>query len=266
MRSVRSPQVRGPRRSVRYGSSLIHAALIVLLSVAPVACNRAAPTDGAPILLFTGEGTSSGDVAAIERVLDDTRLGYATATSSQLNRMSLSQLLAYHLIIVPGGNFIDMGAGLTPLATANVRDAVQHGVSYLGICAGAFLAGDGSGSYNSFDLTSGVRFGFYAAEARGLRKAAVALVRVDAPPIDCYWEDGPVLSGWGAVVAKYPDGTPAVVEGASGQGWVILLGVHPEAPESWLRGMEFSTPASAANAYAGSLVSAALARTQLPHY
>ncbi|MFN8546613.1 MAG: BPL-N domain-containing protein [Candidatus Eisenbacteria bacterium] len=245
---------------------MIHAALIVLLSVALVACNRAAPTDGAAILLFTGEGTSPGDVAAIERVLGDNRLSFATATSSQLNRMSLSQLLAYRLIIVPGGNFIDMGAGLTPLATANVRDAVQHGVSYLGICAGAFLAGDGRGSYNSFDLTSGVRFGFYAAETRGLRKAAVTLLRIDAPPIDCYWEDGPALSGWGAVVAKYPDGTPAIVEGTSGQGWVILLGVHPEAPESWLRGMEFSTPASVANAYAGSLVNAALARAQLPHY
>ncbi len=67
-------------------------------------------------------------------------------------------------------------------------------------------------------------------------------------------------------MAKYPDGTPAIVEGTSGQGWVILVGVHPEAPETWRRGMSFTTPASDANAYAGTLVQAALARTWLPHY
>ena len=32
------------------------------------------------------------------------------------------------------------------------------------------------------------------------------------------------------MVGKYPDGTPAIVEGTFGNGWVILSGVHPEAP------------------------------------
>ena len=89
---------------------------------------------------------------------------------------------------------------------------------------------------------------------------------VNAPPIEHYWEDGPELTGWGTVVAKYPDGTPAVVEGTSGRGWVILAGVHPEAPEEWRRGMTFTTPATVANSYAGTLVQAALTRTSLPHY
>lgn len=251
---------------MRRGLSFSHALVVVLLLLAPTACDPPAPKDRAPILLFTGVGTSPGDVAAVERVLDDIHLEYATVTSAQLNRMSASQLLAYRLVIVPGGNFIDMSGSLTPRTTANLHDAVQGGVSYLGICAGAFLAGDGRGYYNSLDLTSGVRFGFYAAENRGIRKAAVGIVGVDAPAIDHYWEDGPELTGWGTVVAKYPDGTPAVVEGTSGQGWVILVGVHPEAPETWRRGMTFRTPASVANAYAGTLVRAALTRTWLPHY
>ena len=137
-------------------------------------------------------------------------------------------------------------------------------MNYLGICAGAFLAGHGT--YNSLNLTSGVRFGFYAAERRGIRKAAVAIAGVGTLPIEHYWEDGPELAGWGAVVGKYPDGTPAVVEGPSGKGWVILTGVHPEAPENWRRGMTFTTPASAANAYAGTLIEAALHGTRIPHY
>jgi glutamine amidotransferase-like uncharacterized protein len=251
---------------MKRGLCLTHAALLALLCFAGTACDRAARVEPAPILLFAGNGTSTGDVAAVERILNNSHLQYATATSSQLNRMSASQLMAYRLVIVPGGNFMDMSASLTPETTASIREAVQHGVNYLGICAGAFLAGDGRGSYNGFDLTSGVRFGFYAAERRGIRKAAVAVTEVNGPAIEHYWEDGPELTGWGAVVAKYPDGTPAVVEGTSGQGWVILVGVHPEAPEAWRRGMSFTTPASDANAYAGTLVKAALTRTWLPHY
>lgn len=248
------------------GPSITRAMLVVLLSIGATACDRADKIDRAPILLFAGTGTSAGDVAAVERVLTQNHFAYATATSLQLNRLSASELMAYRLVIVPGGNFIDMSNSLTPQTMARIHDAVQGGVNYLGICAGAFLAGDGRGYYRSFNLTSGVRFGFYNAENRGLRKAVVAVSDVNAATMEHYWEDGPELSGWGTVVGKYPDGTAAIVEGTSGHGWLILLGVHPEAPESWRRGMPFSTPARVANAYAGTLIEAALTRSPLPHY
>ena len=54
---------------------------------------------------------------------------------------------------------------------------------------------------------------------------------------------GPQLAGWGDVVAKYPDGTPAIVEGTAAAGRVILSGIHPEAPENWRHGMAFATAA-----------------------
>ena len=117
-----------------------------------------------------------------------------------------------------------------------------------------------------FGLGRGVRFGFYAEVNRGIHKAAVAIAGVGTPAIEHYWEDGPQFTGWGAVVGKYPDGTPAIVEGTSGKGWVILCGVHPEAPANWRHGMTFTTPASVANAYAGTLIDAALHTTSLPHY
>ena len=85
--------------------------------------------------------------------------------------MSGPQLRAYRLLIVPGGNFEQMGTGLSATATANVRSAVGAGLNYLGICAGAFLAGNSP--YNGLNLTSGVRFSFYSAEGEGVRKAAV---------------------------------------------------------------------------------------------
>ena len=238
--------------------------LAFLISLATTACTPPGSNAVPSILLFSGAGTSVNDVAAVVTILRDKHLEYSTVNSRQLNGMSESQLKAYRLMIVPGGDFIDMGNSLAPSTTANIHNAVQGGLNYLGICAGGFLAGHAS--YNSLNLTSGVRFDFYADANRGIRKAAVAITAVDTPMLEHYWEDGPQFTGWGAVVAKYPDGTAAIVEGTSGKGWVILTGVHPEAPENWRRGLTFTTPASVDNAYAGKLIDAALHGTLLPHY
>jgi glutamine amidotransferase-like uncharacterized protein len=235
-----------------------------IASLVLTACAPPASSDTPPILVFNGTGTSANDVAAIETLLKDRHLNYSTVDSQQLNGMSESQLMAYRLMIVPGGNYITMGNSLTPGATTNIHNAVQGGLNYLGICAGGLLAGNAS--VNSLNLTSGVRFGFYAVVNRGIHKAAVAIASVGTPALEHYWENGPQFTGWGVVVAKYPDGTPAIVEGTSGKGWVILSGVHPEAPENWRRGMAFTTPTSVANAYAGTLIDAALNGTCLPHY
>jgi glutamine amidotransferase-like uncharacterized protein len=239
-------------------------AAATVLAGGVAACDAPQPNAAASILLFDGTGTSPNDVAAVKAILRDNKLGYATANSAQLNSMGDSALRAYRLLIVPGGNFITMGDSLTPATLASIHGAVQGGLNYLGICAGAFLAG--TGKYKSINLTSGVRFNFYAVSAQGVRKTAVPISTVGGPTLDQYWEDGPELSGWGAVVAKYPDGTPAVVQGAAGRGWVVLTGIHAEAPESWRSGLTFTTPASVDNAYAFALIDAALNRTPLPHY
>jgi hypothetical protein len=203
-------------------------------------------------------------LAALETVLRSHNFGYTIVDSSQLNAMTESQLRAHRLLVVPGGNFVQMGKGLAPATAARVRKAVTSGLNYLGICAGAFLAGNSP--FNGLNLTHGVVFPFYAAEAQGIRKAAVWVQMAGEPPLHQYWEDGPALPGWGDVVGKYPDGTPAIVEANVGGGWVILSGVHPEAPESWRSGMTFVTPASIDNAYSAKLIEAALLRTPLPHF
>ncbi len=240
-------------------------ALIGFLLSGVTACDsRATPSEWPNILLFNGSGTSPNDVAALENILDENHFSYATADTSQLNEMSAAQLKAYRLLIIPGGNFEQIGDGLTSSTAANVRQAVESGLNYLGICAGAFFAGNSP--YNGLNLTSGVRFPFYAIEDQGIRKAAVEIAIARSPALTHYWEDGPQLSGWGDVVARYPDETPAIVEGHFGDGWLILTGIHAEAPDSWRRGMTFTTSASVDNAYAATLIDAALNRTRLAHY
>jgi hypothetical protein len=253
----------------RYSFPLLVVVLAAVSSLGVAGCrgpHHVSLTSGAatPVLLFDGRGTSPDDVAAVEAVLNASQIAYATIDSGELVDISPERRRAHRLLIVPGGNFEVMGKHWTPAAAAKVRSAVQGGLGYLGICAGAFIAG--RSIYNGLDLTLGVRFAFYADESRGIRKAALPIAGPEAPPLDQYWEDGPELSGWGSVVAKYPDGTPAVVEGFSGSGWTILSGVHPEAPESWRRGLSFRTPSGVDHAYAATLIRAALERTSLPHF
>ena len=169
------------------------------------------------VLLFNGRGTSSNDVAALESILRERSVGYSTADSERLSAMTDAELTAHRLLIVPGGNFEEIGNALTADTTAKLRNAVSSGLSYLGICAGAFFAG--ASPYNGLNLTSGVRFPFYALEHQGIRKAAVVISTTDGPPLEVYWEDGPQLTGWGDVVGRYPDKTPAVVQGTFGAGW-----------------------------------------------
>ncbi len=241
---------------------------LVIMATIFAACGQGSKgkADGkAPILLFTGTGVSTNDVTAIQTILDDNQLGYNTVTSSEFSSMNSHELGKYRLLIFPGGNFIDMGKSLTTATAANISNAVQHGLNYMGICAGAFLAGK-SAYYNGFNLTSGVKFGFYNAVNKGISKAALAITSPNAPTLDQYWENGPQLSGWGMVIAKYPDGTPAVTQGKYGKGNIVLTGIHPEAPEYWRGAMLFNTPASTDNAYALMLIRAALNGTQLPHY
>jgi glutamine amidotransferase-like uncharacterized protein len=193
------------------------------------------------------------------------RCDYATVDSKQLDDLYEERLRSTRLLIVPGGDFLVIGSHLGSGTTARLRRAVQEdGLGYLGICAGAFLAG-GAPDHNSLDLTSGVKFHFYSAADRGIRKAAVPIAGAGTGTLEQYWEDGPELTGWGEVVGRYPAWTPAVVQGLSGKGFVILSGVHPEAPDGWRRGMTFTTPAEVDNAYAATLIRAAPARTSLPH-
>jgi hypothetical protein len=218
-----------------------------------------------PVLLFNGTGASSNDVTAVESILGNLKLSYATADSSQLNAMSEQQLGGYKLIIIPGGNSITIGESLTTSTASAIQGAVQqYWVHYLGLCAGAFFGG--YSIYNGVNLTDGVSFNFYEDEFKGIQEEAVEISFPSGAPLDLYWQDGPQLSGWGEVVAKFPDGTPAITEGQSGGGFVVFTGVHPEAPQSWLSSTLFTASTPMNLAYAATLFQAALDGTPLPHF
>jgi hypothetical protein len=254
-----------PSQSAATADASSSVAVSATTEAAKVDVTKAAAGATPSVLIFNGTGTIANDVTAVESVVSSLGLAYKTATSSQLDGMSESQLAAYKLMIVPGGNSITIGENLSATATSNVHNAVAKGLNYLGICAGGFFGGF-SAYYNGLNLTSGVWFSVYPNSGRGTGKTAVEISFPNRPELDIYWQDGPELSGWGEVVGKYPDGTPALVEGYMGDGFVILSGVHPEAPASWRDGMTFSTPVDTDLAFASSLVTAAMNRDPLPHF
>jgi len=264
-------------RSSAFGrSKTLVAAFTLVLAAMGLGCGGASPKmsavtppgnpvpKGSPVLLYVGAGTSASDVTAWKSLLASSNVTYTTADESQLNAASVPELASHQLLIVPGGNSITIGSSLSPGASANIRSAVQQGLNYLGICAGAFYGG--FSVYNGVDLTSGVWFNFYQDENRGIHKEPVNLSFPDGSVLEMYWEDGPQLSGWGEVVAKFPDGTPAIVEGNFGKGFVLLTGIHAEAPESWRAGCSFSTPLQTDLTYAATVLQSALQGSPLPHF
>jgi hypothetical protein len=83
---------------------------------------------------LNGAGTSANDVKAIEAILKNNNLSYSTVDSQQLNGMTELQLLNSQLLIIPGGNFVEIGNGLSPETTDKVRSAVQRAAQRLGDC------------------------------------------------------------------------------------------------------------------------------------
>ena len=141
------------------------AILLTGATVSSIGCKHR--SDAAPVLLFDGRGASRGDVAAIESLLDDSGIAYDTAGSWGLDWMSEADLAAHRLLIVPGGDFMVMGKHLSGATGPKIRNAVEGGLGYLGICGGALMAASAP-DYKGFNLTGGVRFGFYADVNRGI--------------------------------------------------------------------------------------------------
>jgi hypothetical protein len=57
-----------------------------------------------------------------------------------------------------------------------------------------------------------------------------------------------------------------VVQGRFGAGWVLLSGIHAEAPASWRKGPGFDTPVRDTQAFAAALFRSALAGAPMASY
>ena len=195
------------------------------------------------VLLFSGSGTWSAEVASIESILTSHGATYQAVSSSQLNAMSATDIAKFGLIIIPGGAGGTEGQSLTLQTHANIRTAVQvNGVSYLGFCAGAFLAvapaSEVATDTSYIGVVDGPILDYYYLENQGTDIAMTLQSFADGSTQDILWYGGPVTPNVpGGVIAKYPDGNPAITEVWSGNGFVIISGGHPSATQAMLSGV-----------------------------
>lgn len=208
---------------------------------------QAAPLPTAPsyekaILLFTGMGVSTSDWQSTEQIIQSDGLTYQLVNTAQLNAMSVDEISRFGMILVPGGSGGTIADNLSDATQLNLRKAVQErGVSYLGFCAGAWIAvgpeapTTAIADYGLALAPGAVLPAFYPGGNTSLEAAMVDTAFADGSHRQLVWWGGPSTPEWkGGVIARYAEtGEPAISETWSGKGYVIVSGPHPEAPQSW---------------------------------
>jgi hypothetical protein len=219
------------------------------------------------VLLYEGDGVASAEAQQVESILAAANVGYKIKSSSQINSMSAAEWGTYGMMYVPGGLGATMSNSLSSTAIGRIQSAVKAGMGYVGICAGAFLAGD----YGSWGLAlAPFDFDYYIAEYQGITRASVTLSFPSGSPngteMEQIWYGGPKLDGFGSVVARYSNNTVAIAEDQLGDGFMILVSTHPDAPSSWRSGTSIRSTVAENSAYVVTLVNAALKHQPLPSF
>lgn len=196
-------------------------------------------------LIYDGPGAAPADVNALLGIVKDLGLTYSLVNADDLNSMSLDDIAKYGLIVWPGGYAGTATKALKPETRTRVRQAVvEKGVSYIGFCAGAFMAASppaANGGHPEYGFSI-VPYESILPEYEPNGKhqhdyAQIVTVSLpDNPRMDLVWLGGPYFPSATEVLARYKTGAPAMMQTAAGRGFVVLTGPHPESPSGWADG------------------------------
>ena len=279
-------------RQFRHARKVVAAALADLGMLAPPAASPASPwPPGFPaeptIALYDAEGAGGAGCENLERVVDATTLGHRLlpVCPEDIRDGGLRGLAA---VVFPGGSGGGIAKALQPAGVAAVRTFVDGGGGYVGICAGAYLAGAGVKSYTAllpWQHTQPWAKGEATLDVR-LTDAGKQLLGGEFAAFQTRYHNGPVYPDVlgqsqkaGARTQPLPlaefasaatdkrgvvhagmVGTPAIVADVAGKGRVLLISPHPESHEQldvlvaraigWTLGVEPSKVARKAGAAA----------------
>jgi hypothetical protein len=208
---------------------------------APVPTPTTVPIAKTDVLLFNGIGVDTSDWQNTEAIIKSDGLSYKLANSAQLNAMTLQQMLQFRAMVVPGGVGQTITNALTTATRIRVRQAVRdHGLNYVGICAGAWVAvgpeanGNQTAAYGMSIAYDPGYLKLYYPNGTLPTAAIVNTNFANGTSRRLVWWGGPYTPNWaGGVVARYSSGEPAISQKMAGKGFVIIAGPHPEAPQSW---------------------------------
>ena len=201
------------------------------------------------VAVYNDEGAWSDGITAFEKFLDWKGLTHQRVSAADINTTALDG--TYKVVYFPGGYAYDYKRKLTARGEQHIRDFVNNGGAYIGICAGAFFAADRvdweGGSYP-------YTLGLFKGTARGALDVITPwpgwamtsiTMRPDHPitagrrsSYTTLYYGGPsfhpasgtlidTLATWDADA-----GSPAIITLTYGSGRVLLIGPHPEIEEN----------------------------------
>jgi glutamine amidotransferase-like uncharacterized protein len=225
---------------------------------------------GTGVLVFVGDGTWGTEIGDLEDMLTAHSVPYQEVTSAQLDAMSAEDMAQFAVIYIPGGEGGTEAADTSSATHANLRAAVQQlGVSYVGFCAGAFVAvapappPGGDVSYG-FGVVDGPVLDYYTGPGSDQTYAMTLESYPDGSSENILWYGGPVTPEIG-VVARYPTGDAAISQIHSGNGLVLIGGVHPDLSQGSLDALGVA-PDTPSQDIAWKIMNAALTRQPLPTF
>lgn len=226
------------------------------------------------VLIYNGEGAASADAQALINIVASNDLKYEVVNSAELNAMSLDSIAKFGLILWPGGYAGVASKSLKPETRIRLNKAVtERGVSYIGFCAGAFIAMNapaptpgGAPDYGfSIIPYTGILPEY---EPDGIHQDQSPMILTfslnDGSMRDLVWYGGPYFPGAREVLARYKNGEPAIIQSAAGKGFVVLVAPHPESPSAWRDSRNDADGASGDIEYAWKLIKSALDRSPMP--
>jgi len=225
------------------------------------------------VLIYGGPGSWKDEIAALKAILYSHGSTYEEILPTQLNQLSVEDFQKYRVILFAGGDAPTVRKALSTETHARLREAVQkNGLSYLGFCAGAWLAVAPAPLSNE-DVTYGlgvVNGPLLETNYLGKQGHAFGLDKTSLPDGSIrklLWYGGPITPDIpGGVIAKYADGTPAISQIWSGKGLVIISGLHPAANKLILSKIGILDREAIAPDFAWTLLQGAIQQKPLPAF
>ena len=195
----------------------------------------------ARVAVFADAGTNHLLNRNIVSLLESEGIPCLVIDRSRIAREQLADIEAY---IVPGGYSTFQNTATGDRGLVAIREFVESGGRYLGICAGAYMASrDVFWEEEHFpyplSLFDGTAEGALDAVAAWPNESGVSLTLTDAGKRrglkadaegEFYYKGGPRFYGGtnSTVLARYQDGSAAIITRPYGNGEVVLNGIHYE--------------------------------------
>ncbi len=121
------------RRPVRWS-------LLFLLFTLIIHCRSPqSPDKSADVALYSDRGTWEESVQAAEKMFQWMGYRVELVKADYINRNGLNR---FRILCVPGGNMYYYSQDISPQGKENIRSFIRNGGGYIGICGGAYFAGE----------------------------------------------------------------------------------------------------------------------------